>query len=51
MFSVQINIFTFSSLINHCQDYIEFDSFIAGVLPSNPWITEDTTLWALNNRE
>ncbi|XP_054724014.1 regulator of G-protein signaling 7-like isoform X2 [Uloborus diversus] len=39
------------SLLNHCQDYIEFDSFIVGVLPSNPWISEDTTLWALNNRE
>ncbi|KAG8192257.1 hypothetical protein JTE90_014113 [Oedothorax gibbosus] len=39
------------SLLNHCQEYIEFDSFVVGVLPSNPWITEDTTLWTLNNRE
>ncbi|XP_015924780.1 regulator of G-protein signaling 7 isoform X2 [Parasteatoda tepidariorum] len=39
------------SLLNHCQEYIEFDSFIVGVLPSNPWISEDPTLWTLNNRE
>ncbi|XP_055936049.1 regulator of G-protein signaling 7-like isoform X2 [Argiope bruennichi] len=39
------------SLLNHCQEYIEFDAFVVGVLPSNPWITEDTTLWTLNNRE
>lgn len=39
------------SLINHCQDYIEFDAFVSGIWPSNPWVTEDTTLWTLNNRE
>lgn len=38
------------SILNHCQEYIEFDAFIVPVLPSNPWISEDTTLWALNNR-
>ena len=37
------------NLIQHCETYTEYDSFLTGVLPSNPWITDDSTFWQLNS--
>ncbi|XP_022236463.1 regulator of G-protein signaling 6-like, partial [Limulus polyphemus] len=37
------------SLIQRCKDYADFDPFISSAQPSNPWISDDVTLWHLNN--
>ncbi|XP_076323145.1 regulator of G-protein signaling 7-like isoform X1 [Tachypleus tridentatus] len=37
------------SLIHRYKEYADFDPFISGAQPSNPWISDDTTLWNLNN--
>ncbi|PSN41096.1 hypothetical protein C0J52_21836 [Blattella germanica] len=37
------------NLIQHCETYTEYDAFITGAQPSNPWITEDSTFWQLNS--
>ncbi|XP_064634659.1 regulator of G-protein signaling 7-like isoform X2 [Lineus longissimus] len=34
-------------LISRTEMYAEHDLIIVGALPSNPWITDDTTLWIL----
>jgi regulator of G-protein signaling len=36
------------SLITHTTTYAEFDPLITPPIPSNPWISEDVTYWALN---
>ncbi|XP_006813443.1 regulator of G-protein signaling 9-like [Saccoglossus kowalevskii] len=35
-------------LIQHCEQYAEHDPIISGAQPSNPWVTDDTTMWVLN---
>ncbi|XP_054763890.2 regulator of G-protein signaling 11-like [Lytechinus pictus] len=35
-------------LIRHCERFAEHDPFISGAQPSNPWISDDTTMWTLN---
>ncbi|XP_077979569.1 regulator of G-protein signaling 7-like [Glandiceps talaboti] len=35
-------------LIHRCEQYAEHDPIIAGAQPSNPWVTDDTTMWVLN---
>lgn len=37
------------SLMAYSETFIEYDFFIHPALPSNPWITDDTTFWQLNN--
>ncbi|XP_017474605.1 PREDICTED: uncharacterized protein LOC108365155 isoform X1 [Rhagoletis zephyria] len=37
------------SLVAYSETFAEFDFFFQPVLPSNPWVTEDTTFWQLNN--
>ncbi|XP_068752248.1 regulator of G-protein signaling 7-like [Montipora capricornis] len=33
------------SLIQRCDQYMEYDAFVWSPEPSNPWITDDITLW------
>ncbi|XP_022095441.1 regulator of G-protein signaling 9-like [Acanthaster planci] len=35
-------------MVRRCNRYAEHDPFLAGAQPSNPWITDDTTMWTLN---
>lgn len=35
-------------LVQYCETFAEYDFYMQTVLPSNPWVTEDTTYWALN---
>lgn len=37
------------SLIQRCDQYAEYDAFIWSPEPSNPWITDDITLWEQDN--
>ncbi|XP_067013366.2 regulator of G-protein signaling 7 isoform X2 [Anabrus simplex] len=37
------------NLMQHCATFFEYDPFILGVLPSNPWLSEDPTFWQLNS--
>uniref|UniRef100_T1IIJ8 RGS domain-containing protein n=1 Tax=Strigamia maritima TaxID=126957 RepID=T1IIJ8_STRMM len=37
------------SLIHRCEIYAEYDPFISGVQPSNPWVSDDISLWVLND--
>ncbi|XP_076366726.1 regulator of G-protein signaling 6-like isoform X4 [Tachypleus tridentatus] len=37
------------SLIHQCELYAEFDPFVTDVQPTNPWISDDNTFWALNS--
>lgn len=30
------------------EQYVPHDPIMSGCLPSNPWITDDTTYWAMN---
>lgn len=38
------------SLIHWWESYSEFDPFLTSVPPSNPWVTDDTTLWTIDGR-
>ena len=33
------------SFVQRCEQYAEYDAFICTPDPSNPWITDDVTLW------
>ena len=33
------------SFVQRCEQYAEYDAFICAPEPSNPWITDDVTLW------
>ena len=33
------------SFVQRCEQYAEYDAFICAPDPSNPWITDDVTLW------
>ncbi|XP_071489894.1 regulator of G-protein signaling 11-like [Diadema antillarum] len=35
-------------LMKQCERFAEHDPFISGAQPSNPWISDDTTMWTLN---
>ncbi|XP_073833735.1 uncharacterized protein isoform X2 [Musca autumnalis] len=37
------------SLVTYSETFSDYDFFLQPVLPSNPWVTEDTTFWQLNN--
>ena len=37
------------SIQNFCHKYKEFDPMLNPPVPSNPWVTGDTTLWTLEN--
>ena len=37
--------FFFFSFIQRCEQYAEYDAFIWAPEPSNPWISDDITLW------
>ena len=41
---VELNLFFFS-FIQRCEQYAEYDAFIWAPEPSNPWISDDITLW------
>ncbi|XP_064406402.1 regulator of G-protein signaling 7-like [Halichondria panicea] len=34
-------------MVGYCKKYKEFDPMLEAPLPSNPWITGDTTLWSM----
>ena len=36
------------SLIDYTETFVDFDPILCGVLPSNPWITDDQTYWLHN---
>ncbi|CAH1795434.1 unnamed protein product, partial [Owenia fusiformis] len=36
------------SLLARCEQFSEHDPWLGGAQPSNPWVTEDTTMWMLN---
>ncbi|XP_062298989.1 regulator of G-protein signaling 9b [Scomber scombrus] len=36
------------ALVKYCTTYQSHDPFLSTVLPSNPWLTDDVTLWTLN---
>ncbi|XP_047201351.1 regulator of G-protein signaling 6-like isoform X2 [Girardinichthys multiradiatus] len=33
------------SLMTYTEQFMEYDPFVSGVEPSNPWISDDTTFW------
>lgn len=33
------------SFIQRCEQYAEYDAFIWAPDPSNPWVSDDVTLW------
>ncbi|EDW82823.2 uncharacterized protein Dwil_GK10200 [Drosophila willistoni] len=37
------------SLVCYSETFSEYDFFLQPALPSNPWVTEDTAFWQLNN--
>lgn len=39
-----------NSLLGYTEQYVEYDPFLTPPDPSNPWITDDTTLWELEAR-
>lgn len=41
--------FFYCSMEHRCEQYDEHDPFLTQPLPSNPWITDDTSFWALNS--
>ncbi|XP_065826795.1 regulator of G-protein signaling 6-like isoform X2 [Oscarella lobularis] len=32
-------------LIHHCKTYRDYDPMLSSCVPSNPWITDDTSMW------
>ena len=36
------------NLIEYTETFVDFDPILFGVLPSNPWITDDQTYWLHN---
>lgn len=41
---------SFYSLIAYTEQYVEYDPFIMPAEPSNPWISDDITLWDIEMR-
>lgn len=39
-----------NSLLGYTEQYVEYDPFLTPPDPSNPWISDDTTLWELEAR-
>lgn len=39
-----------SSLISYSEQYLEYDAFLTTPEPSNPWISDDASLWDLESR-
>ncbi|XP_078082194.1 regulator of G-protein signaling 9b [Mustelus asterias] len=35
-------------IVKYCEQYFTHDPIMSGCLPSNPWLTDDTTFWELN---
>lgn len=42
--------FSLCSLLGYTEQYLEYDPFLTPPDPSNPWISDDTTLWELEAR-
>ncbi|CAD5110988.1 DgyrCDS338 [Dimorphilus gyrociliatus] len=40
---------SFESLQHHCHQYAEHDPFLTSPQPSNPWISDDSTLWNIDD--
>lgn len=38
------------SLMTYTEQFMEYDPFVSGVEPSNPWISDDTTFWDMEAR-
>lgn len=38
----------FFSMITWCDQFYDYDPFLSPCNPSNPWVSDDPTLWALN---
>lgn len=38
------------SLIAYTEQYVEYDPMITPAEPSNPWISDDVTLWDIEMR-
>lgn len=39
-----------NSLLGYTEQYLEYDPFLTPPDPSNPWISDDTTVWELEVR-
>ena len=37
------------ALQHHCSTYAEYDAILCPPQPSNPWISDDPTLWIVNS--
>ncbi|KAL1005222.1 hypothetical protein UPYG_G00056280 [Umbra pygmaea] len=37
------------SFMKYCEQYLLHDPIMSGCLPSNPWISDDTTHWTINS--
>lgn len=37
------------NMLQYTDTYSEYDYLITNTQPSNPWVSEDTTFWQLNN--
>ena len=42
--------FPLCSLLGYTEQYVEYDPFLTLPDPSNPWISDDTTVWELEAR-
>ena len=45
LFIVDADVYNSFSLIQRYEQYAGYDSFVSCPEPSNPWITDDITLW------
>ena len=45
---MKFKFFLILSLCAFSEAYLEYDSLMGNCLPSNPWITDDTTFWDIN---
>lgn len=42
------NLTSYFSYVSRVQQYHDFDPFLYQPQPSNPWISDDTTIWTAN---
>ena len=39
---------TCEALITYCENFVEYDGFLASPCPTNPWISDEDEFWLLN---
>ena len=37
-----------AGLLEYTDTFVDWDPLLAGVTPSNPWMTDDTSYWEIN---